>query len=220
MFQELDHWFVQDFTPIWNWTWLCNKMASTGKNLSLRVQPEEKPLVSEPQNKPPTFAMEDNFTWKNWQTSRVYSDFRHWDLTGGFLWGFFFFQLNEVRCHFKGNRRHYFFFTDNKIQSFKKNTNFRYSYLLPRAWQLPRQLFLMNSAITLAKVSLVLHNKKHYCWEIYRSDTVFQLTNTRLWVMKRSDCKAKTGDCYASIIPERGELKQADPQSVLVWVQL
>lgn len=37
-------------------------MASTGKNLSLRVQPEEKPLVSEPQNKPPTFAMEDNFT--------------------------------------------------------------------------------------------------------------------------------------------------------------
>lgn len=31
MFQELDHWFVQDFTPIWNWKWLCNKMASTGK---------------------------------------------------------------------------------------------------------------------------------------------------------------------------------------------
>lgn len=109
MFQELDHWFVQDFTPIWNWTWLCNKMASTGKNLSLRVQPEEKPLVSEPQNKPPTFAMEDNFTWKNWQTSRVYSDFRHWDLTGGFLWGFFF-STEWSKVSLQGKQTTLFFF--------------------------------------------------------------------------------------------------------------
>lgn len=55
--------------------------------------------------------------------------------------GFFFFSTEWNKVSLQGKQTTLFFFTDNKIQSFKKNTNFRYSYLLPRAWQLPRQLF-------------------------------------------------------------------------------
>lgn len=32
----------------------------------------------------------------------------------------FFFQLNEIRCHFKGNRRHYFFLLIIKFKASKK----------------------------------------------------------------------------------------------------
>lgn len=120
MFQELDHWFVHDFTPIWNWKWLCNKMASTGKVFGCACNlKKSRWCVSRK-------TSHLHLPWKTTLLERTdrqagliqTSDTGTWQV--GFC-GFFFFSTEWNKVSLQGKQTTlFFFFTDNKIQSFKK----------------------------------------------------------------------------------------------------
>lgn len=121
-------------------------------------------------------------------------------------WGFvgFFFSTEWNKVSLQGKQTTLFFFTDNKIQSFKKNTNFRYSYLLPRAWQLPRQLFWWIQRLRWQRwiwyyiIKSIIAGKS---MEVTLSSS-WRTQDCGLWNVQIA--KLRQGNWYASIIPECG----------------